>query len=119
LPRGFVRLVYCLAYGENELLDEAIESNKGTPQFWKIFFSCLTRKRSRPQTILSSYISVGTQLNRVGIPWGKVPQPQAHLGSKEHHRVFSAYHQVAERPGAVREICEEWFRNRCDRQEAM
>ncbi len=45
LPRGFVRLVYCLGYGENDLLDRPIESprNGGTPQFWKIFFSCVNR----------------------------------------------------------------------------
>jgi hypothetical protein len=42
LPRGFVRLVYCLGYGENRLLNQSIESpaNTGTPQFWKIFYSC-------------------------------------------------------------------------------
>ncbi|OFW34086.1 MAG: hypothetical protein A3J28_15945 [Acidobacteria bacterium RIFCSPLOWO2_12_FULL_60_22] len=42
LPRGFVRLVYCLGYGENRLLNRPIESpaNAGTPPFWKIFFSC-------------------------------------------------------------------------------
>ena len=43
LPRGFVRLVYCLGYGENSLLDRPISSprNNGTPQFWKIFYSCI------------------------------------------------------------------------------
>jgi len=41
LPRGFVRFVYCLGYGENKLLDKCIESNPGTPPFWKIFYSCI------------------------------------------------------------------------------
>lgn len=43
IPRGFVRLVYCVGYGENWLLDRPIASppNTGTPQFWKIFFSCV------------------------------------------------------------------------------
>jgi hypothetical protein len=43
LPRGFVRLVYCLGYGENRLLNRPIEEppNRGTPQFWKIFHSCV------------------------------------------------------------------------------
>lgn len=41
LPLGFVRFVYCLGYGENNLLDKCIESNRGTPQFWKIFYSCI------------------------------------------------------------------------------
>jgi hypothetical protein len=45
LPRGFVRLVYCLGYGENELLDRPIiePKNSGTPQYWKLFFSCVNR----------------------------------------------------------------------------
>lgn len=43
LPRGFVRLVYSLGYGEDGLLDRPIEGprNSGTPQFWKLFLSCL------------------------------------------------------------------------------
>ena len=45
VPRGFVRLVYCLGYGENHLLDRPIadSKNSGTPQFWKIFYSCINR----------------------------------------------------------------------------
>ena len=44
-PDGFVRLVYCLGYGENRLLDQPItvQPNSGTPQFWKIFYSCVNR----------------------------------------------------------------------------
>jgi hypothetical protein len=43
LPSGFVRLVYCLGYGENGLLDRPITGarNTGTPQYWKVFFSCV------------------------------------------------------------------------------
>ncbi len=36
---NFVRFVYCLAYGEQTLVD--IRPNSGTPQYWKILFSCL------------------------------------------------------------------------------
>jgi hypothetical protein len=36
-PENFVRFVYCLSYGENQVLDEQISNNKGTPQFWKLF----------------------------------------------------------------------------------
>jgi len=48
IPRGFVRLVYCLGYGENQLLNQPIKSpkNSGTPQFWKIFYSCVNPVRS-------------------------------------------------------------------------
>jgi hypothetical protein len=41
VPRCFVRLVYCLGYGENNLLDRPILPNPGTPPFWKIFNTCL------------------------------------------------------------------------------
>jgi hypothetical protein len=43
IPRGFVRLVYCLGYGENNLLSQPIQQNTGTPQFWKIFYSCVNQ----------------------------------------------------------------------------
>src|SRR5690606_27400904 len=39
-PIHFVRFVYCLGYGENQLLDYPINQNTGTPQFWKILYSC-------------------------------------------------------------------------------
>jgi len=41
IPPGFVRLVYCLGYGENDILDRRITEppNAGTPQFWRIFAS--------------------------------------------------------------------------------
>lgn len=43
IPPGFVRLVYCLGYGENDILDRRISEppNAGTPQFWRIFASCI------------------------------------------------------------------------------
>ncbi len=40
-PNNFVRFVYCLAYGENHLLSRFIDNNRGTPQYWEIFYSCL------------------------------------------------------------------------------
>jgi hypothetical protein len=39
-PRNYIRLVYCLGYGENNLVTDKIYDNAGTPQFWRIFFSC-------------------------------------------------------------------------------
>jgi hypothetical protein len=38
----YVRFVYCLANGERELVP-SVHQNKGTSQFWKIFYSCLHR----------------------------------------------------------------------------
>ncbi|MFX1266299.1 MAG: hypothetical protein ACFFH0_13010, partial [Promethearchaeota archaeon] len=42
-PLRFVRFVYCLGYGENELLNKVRtdRKNTGTPQYWKIFSSCV------------------------------------------------------------------------------
>ena len=40
-PLGFVRFVYCLGYGENDLLNRRIKKNTGTWQFWEIFSSCI------------------------------------------------------------------------------
>ncbi len=41
-PRGFLSLVYCLSYGENESLDTKMngKDNKGTPQFWTLLAAC-------------------------------------------------------------------------------
>jgi hypothetical protein len=46
LAHSFVRFVYCLGYGENELLDKPLRPNSGTWQFWKIFHSCINAVES-------------------------------------------------------------------------
>lgn len=40
-PSEFVRLVYCLGYGEDELLSAKPSNNGGTPQFWKLLAACV------------------------------------------------------------------------------
>ncbi len=40
-PNNYVRLVYCLGYGERKLV--SVDDNPGTPQFWKIFASCINK----------------------------------------------------------------------------
>ena len=40
-PAEYVKLVYCLGYGEKDLVN--VPNNRGTPQFWKIFVSCLNQ----------------------------------------------------------------------------
>jgi len=35
-PESFVRLVYCLGYGERDLVQGRVSGNAGTPQFWKL-----------------------------------------------------------------------------------
>ena len=40
-PDQYARFVYCLGYGEKSLTNSALHpKHDGTPQFWKIFFSC-------------------------------------------------------------------------------
>jgi hypothetical protein len=39
-PREFVRFVYCLGYGEQGILSTPVPGNRGTWQFWKLFYSC-------------------------------------------------------------------------------
>ena len=40
-PSQFVRLIYCLGYGENAILRGKMDQpNAGTPQYWKIFAEC-------------------------------------------------------------------------------
>ncbi len=46
VPQEFVRLVYCLGYGENSLLNQSLKSNAGTSDFWKIFYSCVHQVES-------------------------------------------------------------------------
>ena len=40
-PTGYVKLVYCLGYGEKDMVKILV--NRGTPQFWKIFVSCVNQ----------------------------------------------------------------------------
>ena len=37
VPDAFVRLVYCLGYGEKALVAPAVEPNSGTWQYWQLF----------------------------------------------------------------------------------
>ena len=40
-PEQYARFVYCLGYGERSITKSPLHSKRdGTPQFWKIFFSC-------------------------------------------------------------------------------
>jgi hypothetical protein len=41
-PETYVRLVYCLGYGESKYVGSKVKPNPGTPQFWKIFASCVS-----------------------------------------------------------------------------
>ena len=43
-PNKYAKFVYCLAYGEPSLTQSVNHPNRdGTPQFWKIFYSCTNK----------------------------------------------------------------------------
>ena len=40
-PKQYAKFVYCIGYGENKLTNDLRHPKRdGTPQFWKIFYSC-------------------------------------------------------------------------------
>jgi hypothetical protein len=45
-PTSFVRLLYCLGYGERDLCDGHLQGNAGSPQFWKLVTGGLDEARS-------------------------------------------------------------------------
>ena len=55
-PTQYARFVYCLAYGENDLIPGNTLKRDGTPHFWKIFFSC-----NNPITALSDFSPILSQ----------------------------------------------------------
>jgi hypothetical protein len=76
-PREFVALVYCLAYGEESIIEKRSSEetitmsdpfkSQGTPQFWKLFAACAGEKRDKDGTygrkILKSKTSVEERIN--------------------------------------------------------
>jgi hypothetical protein len=74
VPVSFVRLVYCLGYGENHILDRRIDEprNGGTPQYWGLFASCVdgpTRSEDFRATLGSgapSHVRVANKLALLG-----------------------------------------------------
>jgi hypothetical protein len=43
-PLPFVRMVYCLGYGERNLLQGPVQGNFGSPQFWKLLAACVSEQ---------------------------------------------------------------------------
>jgi hypothetical protein len=44
------------------------------------------------------------RLDQLGIPWGGVPQPQAHLPKNEHAAIHKVYSAVCADPTAIRNV---------------
>jgi hypothetical protein len=59
LPNGketsFAQFVYCLGYGEKDLVKPAVQRNGGTPQFWKLFHDTVYE----PNTTLAPVMKTG------------------------------------------------------------
>ncbi len=46
-PTQYAKFVYCLAYGERQITDNHEHPGRdGTPQFWKLFYSCANKVNS-------------------------------------------------------------------------
>lgn len=87
LPSQYVRLVYCLGYGESEICSPPPEANGGTWQYWSIFGQ-IARGENQPAKSASSFSSrlrwklgVLSELQRRGI-WLQDASPLGlYLGS--------------------------------------
>jgi hypothetical protein len=51
---GFARFVYCLGYGEPDLVEPPIAPNRGTPQFWKLFHDTVYRPTTSHTPLMRS-----------------------------------------------------------------
>ena len=68
---NFVRLVYCLGYGEPSIVNPRIDSS-GTPQFWRLFQDCLEspksgRKKLRGEDRIACKLNLLERLREAGI----------------------------------------------------
>jgi hypothetical protein len=70
-PAQYAKFVYCLAYGEDSLTDgDSHPGVDGTPQFWKIFFSCVNEIESNAlfASVLKSHTpTIQRVRNKIGL----------------------------------------------------
>lgn len=52
---AFVKLVYCLGYGDNSILSQRVKDNPGTWQYWDVFLKCQDPASGQPISRVSSY----------------------------------------------------------------
>ncbi len=117
-PTEYAKFVYCLAYGERNLTGNKLHPKRdGTPQFWKIFFSCNshvtdkndfkpilsgTPRDANPEHVICIGKGVASVLETdlrklVGNRCRVIPQPNAHLSSEEHMENFRRYGEICGR----------------------
>jgi len=66
-PDRYVRFVYCLGYGESGIVKGPIKKNTGTPQFWKLFYSCCRPVHSPHNfdTVLKTKAGINSLANKI------------------------------------------------------
>lgn len=105
-PLQFVRLIYCLAYGDNRLLEEnraPIQPNNRETPFWSLFADCARIKV--PTKIATSWkVEVLMELQRRGI-WLADASIHACMNPR-----FKRYRSYGERRVREKRRNVEWFR---------
>jgi hypothetical protein len=66
-PSSFVRLVYCLGYGANHVLDRPLVKNSGTPQYWDLFYKCSQLTNASKPFDIKTKLTILQQLKAQGI----------------------------------------------------
>lgn len=67
-PKQFVRLVYCLGYGNNSLLSHQPErANGGTPAYWRLFGNAIDWPKNKEVKSFQNKIEILTTMKEQGV----------------------------------------------------
>ena len=122
-PLPFVRLLYCLGYGERDLVNGRVHPNWGTPQFWKLLAAAVDPvvvaqvvERTQPDFMvrLAAKLRVLQALKERGV-WlldacpvalyaASQPKPRMALLAQAMERAWAAYTREAVREAAPRSV---------------
>jgi hypothetical protein len=122
-PLRFVRLLYCLGYGERDLVQGRVHPNWGTPQFWKLLAAAVDPvivpqvvERTQPELItrLTAKLKVLETLQARGV-WlldacpvalyaASQPKPRMALLAQAMEIAWAAYTREAIRAAAPKSV---------------
>jgi hypothetical protein len=122
-PLPFVRLLYCLGYGERDLVQGRVHPNWGTPQFWKLLAAAVDPtgvpqvvERTQPDFLkrLAAKLKVLEELKARGV-WlldacpvalyaASQPKPRMALLAQAMEMAWAAYTREAIRQAAPRSV---------------
>ena len=122
-PTSYVRLLYCLGYGERDLCDGRLQGNAGSPQFWKLITAGLDEtqcasvvERTEPDFItrLTAKLRVLEELKARGV-WlldacpvalyaASQPKPRMAMLAQALELAWAAYTREAVREAAPRSV---------------